>query len=114
MTRIPCISTLAGLLLAGLAACSPIRALDAVSTGGDAYAVSADVPYGANARQKLDVYTPTSAAPAGGWPLVVFFYGGSWSRGEKHDYGFVGAALARRGVLVVVADYRLYPEVRYP
>jgi acetyl esterase/lipase len=44
----------------------------------------------------------------------VFFPGGSWNRGERADYHFVGDALASRGVLTLVADYRLYPEVRYP
>ena len=29
-------------------------------------------------------------------------------------YRFVGAALAARGVLTVIPDYRLYPEVRFP
>ena len=53
-------------------------------------------------------------APAGGWPVVVFFYGGSWNTGDRAQYRFVGAALASRGVLTLVADYRLYPEVRYP
>jgi acetyl esterase/lipase len=46
--------------------------------------------------------------------VAVFFYGGSWNRGERADYRFVGEALASRGVLTLVADYRLYPEVRYP
>jgi acetyl esterase/lipase len=46
--------------------------------------------------------------------VVVFFYGGSWTDGERGDYRFVGTALAGRGVLTLVADYRLYPEVRYP
>jgi acetyl esterase/lipase len=46
--------------------------------------------------------------------MVVFFYGGSWNSGDRADYAFVGAALAARGVLTLVADYRLYPEVRYP
>ena len=44
----------------------------------------------------------------------MFFYGGSWNRGERADYRFVGNALASRGILALVADYRLYPEVRYP
>lgn len=46
--------------------------------------------------------------------MVVFFYGGSWNNGSKDDYGFVGEALASRGIVVVIADYRLYPQVRYP
>ena len=44
----------------------------------------------------------------------MFFYGGSWNSGERAQYGFVGAALASRGLLTLVADYRLYPEVRFP
>ena len=46
--------------------------------------------------------------------MVVFFYGGSWSNGDRGDYRFVGEALATQGIAVVVADYRLSPEVRYP
>mgnify|MGYP006191682469 CR=1 FL=1 len=46
--------------------------------------------------------------------MVVFFYGGSWNSGSKDDYGFVGEALASRGIVVVIADYRLDPQVRYP
>ncbi|MEQ1804482.1 MAG: alpha/beta hydrolase [Burkholderiaceae bacterium] len=72
------------------------------------------LPYGPLPRQRLDIYTPRSSAPNGDHPLVVFFYGGSWNRGERADYRFVGEALAARGVIVLVADYRLYPEVRYP
>ena len=76
--------------------------------------VVAAVAYGPLPRQQLDVYAPSSAAPAGGFPLVVFFYGGSWNRGERAEYRFVGEALASRGVITLLADYRLYPEVRYP
>ena len=96
-----------------LAACSPLGTLNAVIPGSS-YTLSADVAYGPLPRQRLDIYRPTAAAPAAGWPVVVFFYGGSWNRGEKADYKFVGEALASRGVLTLVADYRLYPAVRYP
>ena len=102
---------LAVLLL--VAACSPLTVLNGVRSRGTE-TVTADVAYGASLRQRLDVHVPTSAAPAGGWPVVVFFYGGSWNSGERADYRFVGEALAARGVLALVADYRLYPEVRYP
>ncbi len=72
--------------------------------------------YGSHDRQRADVYLPPERlqAPAGGWPMVVFFYGGSWRSGERGDYAFVGRSLAARGMVVVVADYRLHPEVRYP
>jgi len=101
-------------LLAGvLVACSPVTALNALAPG-HTHTVSRDVAYGPGPRQQLDVYRPARAAPRGGWPVVVFFYGGSWNWGERAEYGFVGEALASRGILALVADYRLYPEVRYP
>jgi acetyl esterase/lipase len=107
------IAKVAALLLAGaaLTACAPITALNALTPSGQ---VSKGVAYGSLPRQKLDVYQPDHAAPAGGWPVVVFFYGGSWNSGERGDYKFMGEALASRGVLTLIADYRLYPEVRYP
>jgi acetyl esterase/lipase len=45
--------------------------------------------------------------------MVVFFYGGNWQSGDKAIYCFIGQALASRGVVAVIPDYRLYPEARY-
>jgi acetyl esterase/lipase len=73
--------------------------------------ITHSLAYGDNARQILDIYRPAGAAAA---PVVVFFYGGSWQSGHKETYLFVAAALARRGYVTVVPDYRVYPEVRYP
>ncbi|MCX7080557.1 MAG: alpha/beta hydrolase, partial [Pseudomonas sp.] len=70
------------------------------------------IAYGSDPRQKLDVYTPKQGLKNA--PVVVFFYGGSWNSGSRDDYSFVGEALASRGIVTVVADYRLYPQVRYP
>lgn len=96
-----------------LAACSPVTALNLL-TPASTHTRQAGVAYGAGSRQLLDVYRPTTAAPREGWPVVVFFYGGSWNSGQRADYAFVGEALASRGMVALVADYRLYPEVRYP
>lgn len=71
----------------------------------------ADVAYGAHERQRLDVYTPKGGAAR---PIIVFWYGGSWEKGRKEQYRFVGAALAEKGYVAVLPDYRLYPEVRFP
>lgn len=102
---------LAGAVLAG---CSAVGTLNAV-TARASYTPRTDIAYGTEPRQRLDVFVPTTGArPAAGWPVVVFFYGGSWVSGQRADYRFVGEALAARGVLAVVADYRLYPAVRYP
>jgi acetyl esterase/lipase len=79
---------------------------------------ASDIAYGSLPRQRFDVYVPGSsideADKATGAPLVIFIYGGSWSMGSRRDYGFAGQALAARGFVVMVVDYRLYPEVRYP
>jgi acetyl esterase/lipase len=103
-----------GVVLA-LVASSPLGALNGLARS-DVYRLDEGIAYGPLARQRLDVYTPTApaATPARGWPVAVFFYGGSWNTGERGDYRFVAAALAERGVLAIVADYRLYPEVRFP
>ena len=95
------------------AACSPLGAINAL-VPADTYRLDSGVAYGPLPRQKLDIYTPVTAAPAAGWPVVVFFYGGNWTSGERGEYKFVGEALAARGILVLVADYRLYPETTYP
>jgi acetyl esterase/lipase len=75
------------------------------------YERSTDHAYGPESRQKLDVYAPEGAKDR---PVVVFFYGGSWTEGSRGLYRFVGAALAKRGIVTVLPDYRLYPQVRFP
>ncbi|NWB65042.1 alpha/beta hydrolase [Pseudomonas sp. I8001] len=94
-----------------LAACSPIKVLNAL-TPTSTFTKTSSLAYGDDPRQKLDIYRPVTALPDA--PVVVFFYGGSWNSGSRDDYGFVGEALAARGIVVVIADYRLYPQVRYP
>jgi acetyl esterase/lipase len=98
-------------LLLVLSGCSPVQLLNAL-TPDSTYDKTAGIAYGDDPRQKLDVYVPHQPMP--GAPVVVFFYGGSWNSGSRLDYSFVGEALASRGIVTVVADYRLYPQVRYP
>ncbi|TWO73208.1 alpha/beta hydrolase [Caenimonas sedimenti] len=93
----------------GLAGCSGVSVLNALA--GSGHRRQEGVAYGADPRQRLDVYLPDTVVAA--TPLVVFFYGGSWSSGERADYGFVGESLASGGVAVAVADYRLSPAVRW-
>ena len=104
--------SLVGALLA--AACSPLQALngaDRVLSGGGVRQVADGVPFGADPRQRLDIYAPPHAAHA---PVLVFFYGGSWSSGRRQDYGFAARAFASQGFVVVIPDYRLVPQVAYP
>jgi acetyl esterase/lipase len=61
---------------------------------------------------RLDVWRPTKLQ--GRAPVIVFFYGGGWVKGERGHYGFAAKALAARGYVVVVSDYRKVPGVRFP
>jgi acetyl esterase/lipase len=74
--------------------------------------VESNLAYGDGPRRTLDVYVPDKLnGPA---PIVVFFYGGSWQSGAKDDYRFAAQGLVARGYVVVVPDYRLWPEVAFP
>lgn len=102
------------LSLLAVTACSPLRVFNTVMPkDGGSRLVLSGAAFGADPRQKLDIYAPTtpSARP---WPVIVFIYGGSWNSGIREGYGFVGRALASRGFLVAIPDYRLVPTVRYP
>jgi acetyl esterase/lipase len=70
-----------------------------------------DLSYGNDPRQRLDIIAPRRGKNL---PVVVFWYGGSWIGGRKSEYRFIGDALAERGILTVLADYRLYPQVAFP
>ena len=101
-------------LAALAAACTPsLGAFNALAPKDpDGRRVARNVSFGPEARQKLDVYAPEGAA--GPKPVIVFVYGGSWASGDKDDYTFAGAALASRGFVTVIPDYRLVPGVRFP
>jgi len=104
--------TLAGAAAALTAACSPLSMFATLSPKDPATLAGRGQAYGEGPRQRLDVYAPRG--PREKLPVAVFFYGGSWDSGRRQDYGWVGRALASRGFVAVVADYRIYPEVRYP
>ena len=110
MTRLPI-----ALLLLILAGCSPLTVFDAVvRKDRGAGLVAAGQPFAYGPRGKLDIYAPIGTPPGAGLPVIVFFYGGSWSMGKKEDYRFAGQALAAQGFVVVVPDYRLVQHARYP
>ncbi|WP_237068171.1 alpha/beta hydrolase [Microbulbifer guangxiensis] len=71
-----------------------------------------DISYGPEPWQKLDIYLPEKAdAPA---PVLVFFYGGRWSFGNKAQYAFVAKTFSDAGYVVVLPDYAQYPQVKFP
>lgn len=91
-----------------------LNSVDAMlSLGSPTQQLAEGVAYGTGDRHKLDIWAPkeTSTKPR---DVVVFYYGGSWNSGARHFYGFVGRALAEHGFIVVIPDYRLVPDVRFP
>jgi acetyl esterase/lipase len=90
-------------------ACSPTTLLNAVAPRGGV--VTASAAYAAGSRHGLDIYAPAEARDA---PVVVFIYGGGWESGNRGMYRFLGATLAAAGIVCVVPDYRVWPEVRSP
>ena len=61
---------LAALVL--LVACAPTATLNVMASTESATVTQA-VAYGPSARHRLDIYRPSTTAPAAGWPVVVFF-----------------------------------------
>ena len=78
---------------------------------GHGIEITRDIRFADGPRGLLDVYAPKDAHDR---PMVVFFYGGGWEEGRKADYRFAAMALAKRGIVTAVPDYRLYPDVRFP
>lgn len=94
-----------------LSSCSPLYLVNTLSTESDSVTV-VHHRYGKEQRQQLDIFMPERIVV--GSPVVVFFYGGSWKRGDKGKYRFVGHSLGSKGYITVIPDYRLYPEVTFP
>ena len=110
------LALLAIALLAFLAACTvnPLQTFNAlVPKDGGSSQVADGVAYAEGDRRRLDIYAPddSDGSPR---PVIVWFYGGSWNSGTRNGYDFVGRALASRGFVTVIPDYRLVPDVRFP
>lgn len=78
---------------------------------------AADVAYGPEERQRLDLYAP--AATDGPAPVLLWVHGGGFIRGEKSspDHPFnahAGRWAARNGMLGAVMNYRLAPGSTWP
>ena len=91
--------------------------VDGVAGGGrGAERVAKAVPFGSHG-QTLDIWAPERVSgPAGAraLPVVIFWYGGGWVKGDRDAYAFAGRALAKAGFVVVIPDYRKVPKVLFP
>lgn len=60
----------------------------------------------------LDLYVPETVERP---PVTLYLHGGGWAVGTRGDHAEHRAlALARRGIAVATADYRLVPSARFP
>lgn len=74
-----------------------------------------NIQYGDAFHQRLDVYTPRGASDTKAfYPVVLFLYGGGWETGYKEQYRFIADRLVKDGFVVVIPDYKKYPEAKYP
>jgi acetyl esterase/lipase len=100
-----------GCVLVFSISCSPIKLADLLSPY-DGYELTSGISYGSKTRQKLDIYKPITKDAKE--TILIFIYGGSWRSGSRSDYRFIAQSFASEGYTIIVPDYRLYPEVKFP
>lgn len=93
--------------------CNVLSAVSAVSPTGTGNPVATHV-FDNTHGLHLDIYKPKANGADTPLPVVVFFYGGAWKDGSRQQYEFVASTLLEGDVIVVVPDYRLYPNVVFP
>jgi len=77
----------------------------------------ADLAFGDDYYQKLDLYLPPKAAlenHPGGVPVLLFCHGGGWTFGYKEWNGFMAPPLIDLPAILVSVSYRLAPEHKFP
>ncbi len=68
---------------------------------------SLDIPYGARARAKIDLYPATDKAA----PCLVFLHGGYWQRNSRDVFAMLVEGVSAHGWSVAIPGYSLAPEV---
>ncbi|WP_282182421.1 alpha/beta hydrolase [Aliiroseovarius marinus] len=76
------------------------------------HSVQNDIRFGELPQHMLDIYLPDTVEPE--TPVLVFFYGGGFSHGDKAQIRRVGKTFADSGIIVVAPSYRLYPDAAFP
>ena len=71
--------------------------------------IAKDILYGAYEADRLDLYTPEKA----GFDTVIVFHGGGLEKGSKNNLTYMND-LTDAGCGVVCADYRMYPDAKFP
>ena len=79
--------------------------------------IDADISYGEDAAQVLDVYTFQNSSEGSSRPVLLFVHGGGFVGGSKAGGYYpqnVTAWAARNGMVGVNMDYRLAPDAAWP
>ena len=84
----------------------------AIGGGVGASRPGSALPFGTHG-QTLDVWRPSGKATVKR-PVLIFWYGGGWAKGDRRAYAFAARAFARSGFVVVMPDYRKVPGIRFP
>lgn len=110
MTRLRC---LAAFMVAAtaLSACAPVSILNGI-TPSSTFDRTKNVSFGEGKREKLDIYR--AEAPKEGAPVLMFVHGGSWDSGSKGIYKFLAEGFTQSGYDIVVPNYRIYPDAKFP
>jgi len=72
-----------------------------------------DISYSAmgHPSQKLDIHLPDEGQS---FPVFVYFHGGGFERVDKGNQKALCNHLTEHGIAVVSANYRMYPDAKYP
>jgi arylformamidase len=73
--------------------------------------LKADVPYGKDEKQKLDLYLPRGVKNA---PTLIFIHGGEWTRHDKAEVSYKPKFLNEHGIIFASINYRLSPAAKHP
>lgn len=67
-----------------------------------------------SSAQKLDIFLPTSGTAP--FPVLMWIHGGGWKGGDKAEFRTTNrkSELLKRGYAVVVINYRLSGEAKFP
>ena len=76
--------------------------------------VQKGITFDDNKGLTLNIYTNADWKENDHRPVIVFFYGGGWSWGDKKYFTFVADSFVDKGYVVVIPDYTLYPTAQYP
>lgn len=68
--------------------------------------------FGSGPRDTLDIYR--AKKPKTDAPVLVFIHGGAWEAGSKDLYKFLAEGFTKSGYDIVLPNYRLYPEAKFP